>query len=421
MYDCNFSLRQYDQLLMSLTQRVNSLTESYNSIIPNNNLPIFLQDFTAQSSTLKINWTTVALNPSNESGNRIWNIVGNSAVLDSNTTSFTIVYNFTQVESGYTISFEGIPSGTLNYGELSLNASLYTIVDYNYEAKTITVIISDLPVKENTSTTSLKLYWNLFLDDTSSNSTSTTGSATVVFTTSYTALAESVDGINTPSYISLYYYYLSNFDYGILNIISASATTNTIYLNSYTSGSSQLQILSGGSSSSITIENENGNTYEQYFNQNQGVLGTLYNSGSALQTTSTCNGIVINFLTTSYNDGNNLNYYYGVDTYKSPDNGFYITGDFGDPAPPIYLYFINIEPNVNLTIMNAWSLNGWGGKCPVDGNIPSVTVYVFGLTNNSSPNTVNNPSNNTFYSTTLSQCETVTGTFDSNGNFSINT
>jgi hypothetical protein len=354
------------------------------------------------------------LNPSNESGNRIWNIVGNSAVLDSNTTSFTIVYNFSQVESGYTISFEGIPSGTINYGELSLNATLYTIVDYNYEAKTITVTISDLPVKENTFTTSLKLYWNLFLDD------STTSSATVVFTSSNTSLAESVDGYNTPSYISFYYYYLSNLDYGILNIISASASTNTIYLNSYTSGSSQLQIFGGGYLKNlITIENENGNTYSQLFDNNQGLLGTIYNTSSVLQSTSKCNGIVINFLTSSNNDSSYLIYDYSVDNYSN--NEFYITSDFGDPAPPIYLYFINIEPSVNLTIMNAWSKNGWGGKCPVDGGIPSVTVYVFGLTNNSSPNTVNNPSNNTFYSTTLSQCETVTGTFDSNGNFSINT
>ena len=274
-------------------------------------------------------------------------------------------------------------------------------MDYNYEAKTITVIISNLPVQENTSTTSLKLFWNLFLDDTSS----TTGSASVVFTTSYTALATSVDGINTPSYISLYYYYLSNLDYGILNVISASANTNTIYINGYTSGSSQLQVINGSTAGiSLTIEENSSNTYSSYFNAQASITGTLNSSSNFLQSINNYNAIVLDFSNNTGAAGGNISFQYSVSSSNNT-NTFLITQSNNTT---IYLYFTNIEQSVTLSInpnISGFSSSGY-------------TLYIFGLTNSSSSNTVNQPASNTFYSYTFTSNIGTAGTFDSSGNFS---
>jgi hypothetical protein len=219
------------------------------------------------------------------------------------------------------------------------------------------------------------------------------------------------------------YYYLKNMNLGIFNILVATYGSNPlIYLSNYTNKQSKFQIINGYASTTVTtvptyyiylyIKEDNpfeNSYYYTYYGALETRIGTLQNNnGSNFLTNVTyCNGVVIDFSTNiTYISGNFLQFNYTVsmtdNQITSAELNIYVSN-----TTTIYFYFTNIEQGVNLNITNNFDLTG---------TMPTFNLYIFGLTNKTSPDTVNNP--NSFFNTEISFNSNITGKFDSTGNFS---
>jgi hypothetical protein len=121
--------------------------------IPVNNQTISLQNFTTNIQT---NFATITLIPSNVSQGRVWNFV-----LSGTISSQTITYDLSKVLSqGYSAIFERILYGTLQIGNQSYIANEYMNPQINLKEKTITFVIQNIPLSENTP-----IFYNVFLND----------------------------------------------------------------------------------------------------------------------------------------------------------------------------------------------------------------------------------------------------------------
>ena len=107
--------------------------------IPDNNLPVYLQQYGVnifddiKESVGEVLYTTVGAIPSNEKEKRVWqlNLTG---YLKPNVQKYNIVYDFSKVDYKYKeqISFENIVSGTFNICGQVLDASKIIGFDYKY-------------------------------------------------------------------------------------------------------------------------------------------------------------------------------------------------------------------------------------------------------------------------------------------------
>lgn len=89
------------------------------SIIPAENIAIFLQKFTVTSSDAVpffANYNSVGIVTTNVPGNRQWQFTFDGSFVSE--TKFEIIYDFSQVETfGYSILFEGNLSGFVTVDE----------------------------------------------------------------------------------------------------------------------------------------------------------------------------------------------------------------------------------------------------------------------------------------------------------------
>lgn len=116
--------------------------------IPNNNLPIYLQEYTVDilddSENKKagsVQYTTVGAISSNEKGKRVWqlNLTG---YLEPNVQKYNIVYDFSNVNyKEKNIRFENIISGTFNICGQVLDAFKIIGFDYSYSDPESTLTI----------------------------------------------------------------------------------------------------------------------------------------------------------------------------------------------------------------------------------------------------------------------------------------
>ena len=144
-------------------------------IIPDNNLPVYLQKYDVdilddkKESVGKDLYTTVGAIPSNEKEKRVWqlNLTG---YLKPNVDTYNIVYDFSNVDYKYKeqIRFENIVSGTFNICGQVLDAS--KIIGFNYFYSDIDL---KLTIKVDTSKWDFRLKkevlfsYQLNLDDSS--------------------------------------------------------------------------------------------------------------------------------------------------------------------------------------------------------------------------------------------------------------
>jgi len=84
------------------------------AIIPDNNLPIFLQKYTVAITDGAVSWALLSANPSNTPQARVWSFQLNGTLSYTTRDAYVIEYNLDNVETGgYVISFEGQPIGSL--------------------------------------------------------------------------------------------------------------------------------------------------------------------------------------------------------------------------------------------------------------------------------------------------------------------
>ena len=114
--------------LDALSNRISSLKSDVTTLqqnqIASNNLAVYLQNFTVTSDLLQNNWNTVGVIPSNITYRRVWEF-SSSFNITSSSQDYTIVYDFSNVVSNYTVTFEGAPSGTISIGNQVFNANEY--------------------------------------------------------------------------------------------------------------------------------------------------------------------------------------------------------------------------------------------------------------------------------------------------------
>ena len=117
--------------LDALSNRISSLKSDVTTLqqnqIASNNLAVYLQNFTVTSDLLQNNWNTVGVIPSNITYRRVWEF-SSSFNITSSSQDYTIVYDFSNVVSNYTVTFEGAPSGTISIGNQVFNANEYCTI-----------------------------------------------------------------------------------------------------------------------------------------------------------------------------------------------------------------------------------------------------------------------------------------------------
>jgi hypothetical protein len=107
--------------------------------IPDNNLPVYLQQYDVKifddkkESVGKVLYTTTGAIPSNKKEKRVWSL-NLTGYLKPNVDTYHIVYDFSEVDYKYKrqISFENIVSGTFTICGKVLDASKIIGFDYSY-------------------------------------------------------------------------------------------------------------------------------------------------------------------------------------------------------------------------------------------------------------------------------------------------
>ena len=116
--------------------------------IPDNNLPVYLQQYQVhildtkdnESKAGSVKYTTVGAIPSNIKNERVWafNLTG---TLKPNVYKYHIVYDFSKVESDFRVTFKDFVSGTFTICGRVLDATKLIRDSYTYSLKDSTVII----------------------------------------------------------------------------------------------------------------------------------------------------------------------------------------------------------------------------------------------------------------------------------------
>jgi len=114
--------------------------------IPDNNLPVYFQKYkvdildSKKESVGRVLYTTVGAIPSNVKNKRVWafNLTGK---LKPNVDKYHIVYDFSKVESAFTVKFKDFVSGTFTICGQVLDATKLIKDSYTYSLKDKTVII----------------------------------------------------------------------------------------------------------------------------------------------------------------------------------------------------------------------------------------------------------------------------------------
>lgn len=134
-------------------------------MIPDNNLPIYFQDFTATIVDGDVNYITVGLLPSNQSSKRIASFIMQGYVRESKNRKHVITLDFTKVKAAGEVSLEGKIDGILTFGKEVLNASRFMTYDASrlQEYRIMTLTICTDP----SQCVKTRFYFNITINDTS--------------------------------------------------------------------------------------------------------------------------------------------------------------------------------------------------------------------------------------------------------------
>ena len=362
--------------------------------ISSQNLAVYLQDVTVTpSSNMTSEYFVTASLPSSASLRRVWQFTSQGTITGPEIATLTLDYTQAYINcSDYNITFEGALNGLLTIHNQVFSANKF--MSYQLTSAYVLVLTLKIPksILECFGPGKTQNYsFSVYVND-STNTININFQISIVSNTT----------INNISYT---YYYIPNMDFGVLNITSFdSSNSNNGLIYSYGSNQSQFQIINNDTSGNeldFTLVNGSSNMYYNAYNVNESVMGTLIidssdSSESILQNVKHNNAIVLDFSTSFETCGGNLCIGYDTNGTLCIDSNY--------SNLPVYVYFTNIEPNSSISIYNDTS---------------TFTIYVFGLTDSSggSPPVVNSPTNGIINSAEISFQETITGTFNSNGDF----
>ena len=163
--DCFFNVFQNIQI--SLTTLSNRISTISNSLIPKNNLPIYLQDYTFSTSSSSENnvlapyFNIVSGLSTNETYHRSWNLV-TAGTLSSVYTLIIFTYDFSGVNTTYKVSLNGTLSGTfIINGQVYDAANYFKTPDYVNKILTLKLDLTEIPQTTNGG----DFYYNIFLAD----------------------------------------------------------------------------------------------------------------------------------------------------------------------------------------------------------------------------------------------------------------
>lgn len=159
MYCFTNAFQNVQNSLNAINNRLSTLTAS---IIPGNNLPAYLQNFTFNSGGVLNTpfFLIVGGLPTRIKLARTWNLV-TASILTSTSSPPIFIYDFSGVVSIYDVSVEGTLAGTLNVGGQVYDASSYFGTPI-YANKKLTLPMKMLPAGAKTED---YFYYNLYIED----------------------------------------------------------------------------------------------------------------------------------------------------------------------------------------------------------------------------------------------------------------
>jgi len=160
----NCFTNSFQNIQNSLTAVSNRLSTVASSLIQKNNLPIYLQDFTFNSSDLSVvNSNIVGGIPTSTKYGRTWNMILYGTLVGNNSGQYILNYDFSSVNSQYSIKFDGPVTGTVVIGGNVLDAVVVfpnTPILGNNNTFSLVLEYSGIPVG-----TSVDFYYNIFIAD----------------------------------------------------------------------------------------------------------------------------------------------------------------------------------------------------------------------------------------------------------------
>jgi len=162
--DCEiFQLKNYmNQVFEKLQDEITTLK----SKIPDNNLPVYLQDFTSSFSnaTGTFDYTTAGLIPSNEKLQRLLTMEFSGSISEIENYPIVFVFDFYEIQANFTqynIILEGFINGFFTWGGESI-LSVNTYWDFKYvDGKLYIIQQAELPV----DTVPIEYYFQLSIKD----------------------------------------------------------------------------------------------------------------------------------------------------------------------------------------------------------------------------------------------------------------
>lgn len=150
----------------AITTVSNRLSALISTLIPINNLPVYLQEFTFSSGNIltSVYFNIVGGIPTSTKYGRTWNLVM-AGQCPADTMMITFTYDFSNVISSYLVSLDyNVPvTGTLNFNGVVYDASLYfgtpTLVN---NILTLPLDMSSMPMS---STLNGDISYNIWLAD----------------------------------------------------------------------------------------------------------------------------------------------------------------------------------------------------------------------------------------------------------------
>ena len=163
--DQNCFTNAFQNIQNSLAALSNRISTISSSLISKNNLPVYLQNYTFSSSggVLSPYFTIVGGLTTNETINRTWNLV-TAGTISSTPSQITFIYDFSGVESIYSVGIDQTLAGTLVMGGQVYDAATYFVTQGPIVNHVLTLTLNLPP-----GATAGDFYYNLYLADGSCN------------------------------------------------------------------------------------------------------------------------------------------------------------------------------------------------------------------------------------------------------------
>ena len=159
--DQNCFTNAFQNIQNSLNAISNRISTISSSLISKNNLPVYLQNYTFSSSggVLSPYFTIVGGLTTNETLKRTWNMI-TAGTISSTPSQITFIYDFSGVESIYSVGIDQTLAGTLVMGGQVYDAATYFVTQGPIVNHVLTLTLNVPP-----GATTGDFYYNLYLAD----------------------------------------------------------------------------------------------------------------------------------------------------------------------------------------------------------------------------------------------------------------